>query len=514
MQNRSPKSGRRTVHLWLLVIATLYGLVISGCTTLQPADLPAEYTPPPSHGALWQQLDADHQDDWFVLLNQGGEALDWRLRAIDSATQSIDLQTFLWTLDTTGTLVIGRLLAAAERGVMVKLLVDDSLLTGTDQVFAELATHPNVEYRVFNPFKRRSNSAVARWALNLAEFGRLDHRMHNKAMIIDNRVAIVGGRNLADEYFGLHGVGNFRDMELIVGGPIVGTISRAFDDYWNDPWSLPIGRLVAGTAANDSIRLEPGGQVDAMVHAGESPDQQLERWQALLTRSVRGKATLFVDRPPQDSPGDPTEAPVQVADALRRLIDGANEEILIISAYLIPTERLEATLGHAAARGVRVRILTNSIRSNNHLTAHSAYRNHIGKLLAQGNELHEMRVDARHRHIYMLSPVETKALALHAKTLVIDRDTVFVGSANLDPRSLRLNTEMGLLVESEALNARVRDAVEPDFSGDNAWRLELDENGEVQWVSRGEVLTVQPAHSFMQRLEDWFFSLMPIEGEL
>jgi putative cardiolipin synthase len=496
------------------VIIVVSLAVLSGCSTLQPVALPEEHTPPPAHAALWDQLHADHQDDWFALLNEGPDALDWRLRAIDSATGSIDLQTFLWTLDTTGTLVIERLLAAADRGVTVRLLVDDSLLTQTDQVFAGLAQHANVEYRVFNPFKRRSDSLAGRWALNLAEFGRLDHRMHNKAMVIDNRVAIVGGRNLADEYFGLHEQSNFRDMELLIGGPIVETISRTFDDYWNDPWSVPINRLVTSVPQTDQTDIDESITTVAFTYAGETAQQRLRQWRTLIDRAARGNASLLVDTPPQANPADPSEAPVQVAAALRRLVDSAEHEILIASAYLIPTRQLEAILGDAVGRGVSVRILTNSIRSNNHLAAHSAYRNHIETLLVRGAELHEMRTDARDRHVYMLSPVETKALALHAKTLVIDHDKVFVGSANLDPRSLRLNTEMGLLVDSPALNAGIREALAPDFSSDNAWRLQLDHEGKVVWVSRGEVLTVQPAQSFMQQIEDWFFSLLPIEAEL
>jgi putative cardiolipin synthase len=488
--------------------------VFGGCSTLQPVDLPDEVTPPPSHSAIWDRLDADHHDDWYVLLNEGPEALDWRLRAIDSATENIDLQTFLWTLDTTGRLILDHLLTAAERGVLIKILIDDSLLADTDEVFAVLARHPNVEYRVFNPFKRRPNSVAARWALNLAEFDRLDHRMHNKAMVIDNRVAIVGGRNLADEYFGLHEATNFRDMELIVGGPIVRRISRAFDSYWNDPWSIPIERL--GHIDEVALHQHTGSdqRLQLPVTQEENSAQRLTRWQSLIDRAVRGNAELLVDTPPEENPADPKEAPVQVANALARLLEEASEEILILSAYLIPTERLEGIVREAVARGVRVRLLTNSIRSNNHLSAHSAYRNHINSLLAHGTELHEVRIDADDRHVYMLSPVETKALALHAKTLVIDRDKVFIGSANLDPRSLRLNTEMGLLVESAELNALVRAAVEPDFSSDNAWRLRLDKQGAVVWVSRGEVLTVQPADSITRRLEDWFLSRLPIEPEL
>ena len=196
------------------------------------------------------------------------------------------------------------------------------------------------------------------------------------------------------------------------------------------------------------------------------------------------------------------------------ILDAATEEVLIVSAYLIPTPELEGAVERAIGRGVRIRMLTNSIRSNNHLTAHSAYRNHIRALLDNGAELHEVRIDASDRDIYMLSPIEEKQLALHAKALVIDFDKVFIGSANLDPRSLRINTEMGLLIESEALNAEVRKAVTPDFSQTNAWLLELDEDGRVIWVSHDATLTEQPAASMLQRIEDWFFSHLPIEDEL
>ena len=196
------------------------------------------------------------------------------------------------------------------------------------------------------------------------------------------------------------------------------------------------------------------------------------------------------------------------------LFDGAQEEILIISAYLIPSIDLEGAIERAVKRGVDVNILTNSIRSNNHLAAHSAYRKHINELLTDGAELHEVRIDARDRHFYMSAPTDKKSLALHAKALVIDRDKVFIGSANLDPRSLRLNTEMGLLVYSEALNAEVRSKVESDFSQANAWHLRFDENGNVIWVSGNVVLTSQPAESFMQRIEDWFFMHLPVEDEM
>jgi len=490
-------------------------LLLAACSSLQPVDLPPEYTPVPARAPIWETLEADKPGDWYVLLNRGPEALDWRLRSIDSATESIDFQTFLWSSDTAGALVLDHLFSAAERGVQVRLLVDDTFLLGTDRILLEIAHHPKIEYRVFNPYKRRASGFATRQALNLAEFHRLDHRMHNKAMVIDNRVTIVGGRNIADEYFGLHEEANFRDLELLVGGPIVAEVSAMFDSYWNDRWSVPIEALTHVESAPADLEAARLVRDQSMhLHVEESDDVRLESWENIIATAVDGRARLYADKPPQDNPAEETEAPVQVESALIEMFDAATDEILIVSAYLIPTPELEGAVERAIQRGVRIRMLTNSIRSNNHLSAHSAYRNHIKTLMTSGTELHEVRIDAHDRHIYMLSPIEEKTLSLHAKALVIDDDKVFIGSANLDPRSLRMNTEMGLLVESEALNAIVRDAVSPDFDRPNAWELQLDENGDVLWVSDDVVLATQPAMSIMQRIEDWFFSHLPIEGEL
>jgi putative cardiolipin synthase len=308
-----------------LLLASI-AIFTAACSTLQPVDLPPEYTPAPAATNVWTTLAEERPGDWYALLNDGPSALDWRLRAIDSATESIDLQTFLWTVDTVGSLVLDHLVAAAERGVVVKLLVDDSFLLGEDDILLELAHHPNIEYRIYNPYKRRSDNVAARQALNLAEFHRLDHRMHNKAMIIDNRVAIVGGRNVADEYFGLHAVANFRDMEVMVGGPIVLEISGEFDSYWNDRWAVPI---------------------ESHLHAELGDAERLAAWRELVAKAVDGKATLFADDPPEENPAEESEAPVQVANALMAMIDAANEEVLIVSAYLIPTPALEGAVERA-----------------------------------------------------------------------------------------------------------------------------------------------------------------------
>ena len=490
-------------------------LLTAGCASLDPIERPPEYTPPPAHTALWDTVGAAAKQDWHVLLNEGPVALDWRLRAIDSASTSIDLQTFLWHFDTAGAMVLDHLVAAADRGVTVRILIDDTFLVHEDQLILALAEHPNIDYRVFNPFKRRSGGFATRQFLNLAEFRRLDHRMHNKAMVVDNQVAIVGGRNLADEYFGLDEGANFRDLELLLGGSIVQEVSAAFDEYWNDRWSVPIESL-SHEKASPAQLAEARRVTDASlhIHAEESTEELVARWLEILKDADTGDAILFVDDPPQDNPKNREEEPVQVANELVRLFDEAESEIIIVSAYLIPTPELEGAIERALNRGVRVRILTNSIGSNNHLSAHSAYRNHIDTLLEHGAELHEVRMNARDRDQYILTPIGRKTLALHAKALIIDDDIVFVGSANLDPRSLRINTEMGLLVLSDQFNAKVRTALEGDFSTANAWRLEMQSDGKVFWVSDDQTLHSQPASSFTQRIEDWFFSHMPIEGEL
>ncbi len=490
-------------------------VVLGACATLEPVELPDEYTPPPAETPLWLSLRSIRPDNWLVLLDDGPGALEWRLNAIDSASESIALQTFLWDFDTAGSMILSHLLAAADRGVRVRLLIDDTFLAGEDRILLALGRHENIEYRVFNPFKRRTNGLITRHILNLADFGRLDHRMHNKALVIDNQIAIVGGRNLADEYFGLGVEGNFRDLELMVGGPIVRAISESFDEYWNDIWSFPIEMLSHLEASYAD--LEDAATVkepDIRIHTESPPELMQRRWEALVRHSLAGTTTLYVDMPPTADFDDPESAPVQIAEELIRLFDEAKEEILILSAYLIPSEHLEAAVRRAVERGVHVRILTNSIRSNNHLAAHAAYRNHIGQMLDDGVYLHEVRVDARDRYVYMFPPAEEKELALHAKALVIDRDKVFIGSPNLDPRSLRINTEMALLVQSPALNAKVRSAFARDFELANAWELEYNDQGRVMWVSDGIVLDRQPAGSFMQRIEDWFLAHLPIEDKM
>lgn len=503
---------KRTIRAISIV---LMAVVLTNCSSLDPISLPSEYTPAAADAPLWRAVNDTRADDWLVLLDTGVNALDWRLTAIDSATDSIELQTFLWNWDLVGSLVMDHLVDAANRGVRIRLLVDDSFLLREGVESIALNQHPNIDYRVFNPFKRESDSAIWRQILNVGEFHRLDHRMHNKAMLVDSQVAIVGGRNLGDEYFGIHDDANFRDLELLVGGPIVLKLADEFDKYWNDDWSFPVEMLdFDDVSPPDLDSLLKARQDAAGIHKELDSTERRERWLTAVKFAHAGEPALYFDQPPEDDPNSTTSQPVQLAAKLIEILDGAEEEILIVSPYLIPTTELQAAVERAVRRGVAVRMLTNSIRSNNHLAAHSAYRKHIDDLISAGASMHEVRVDARDRSLYMLTPVEQKELALHAKALVIDNDRILIGSTNLDPRSLRINTEMGLLVRSNTLNTALRAAIERDFLLENAWQLRFSEDGQVQWVSDQLVLDEQPAASFMQRLEDWFLSHLPIENEM
>ena len=223
---------------------------------------------------------------------------------------------------------------------------------------------------------------------------------------------------------------------------------------------------------------------------------------------------FFSDTPAHRNPAVEEEEPNQLAAALMRLIDDANSEVILVSAYLIPTPELESAIERAEERGVRVRILTNSLRSNNHLAAHSAYRGHLQRLVSQGADLHEVRVDAADRSLYMQKPVQDKRLGLHAKIMIIDHNRVFVGSCNLDPRSLKLNTEVGLIIDSEPLNQDLREVLAADFEPRNAWAVKMSEDGNLRWHGGNLVLEAQPADSSLERLEDWFFGLLPIDRQM
>jgi len=487
-------------------------LALATCATIEPQrDRAADTALPPVPLAYWPALEESAARDIMLPLNDGRSALNWRLRMLQAATNSIDLQTFIWEDDKVGTALVSEVLAAADRGVQVRVILDDSFLAHADGMLHALSEHTNIRYRIYNPLAVRYGGNALRELENLYDFDRINHRMHNKLLLVDGRVAIVGGRNQADQYFGLKEHHNFRDMEVILQGPFLGELSDVFDLYWNDPWTIPIEDLTAkdrdlDLAAERLALKENSLRVPSPVPATDA------EWHALFAAGFEGQLKLIVDTPPDRSPAEDT--PAQLAESLISRIDQTQSDLLLVSAYFIPTEPLTDALRRATERGVHVKVLTNSLGSNNHVTAHASYAHHRPELLRAGVELYELRADATDRANYIFSAAEESVLGLHAKFALFDECCLFAGSSNLDPRSLRINTEVGALIDSPALNHQIRQFFSVDLLPRNAWRVELTDDNNIIWLGEGGSVHKAPPASFFMRTESWFFGLLPIEEQM
>ena len=498
-------------------------LLLSACATpLKPHQQPASQAfPPGTETFAWESLCQNLPDlessSWFSIFDTGSEDLRWRLAMIDTARVSLDLQYFLWLEDAVGALLFERILLAADRGVRVRLLVDDSFLSGEDAVVLALDVHPNVDVRIFNPYQLRSDNVLVRYIDNLNDFGRTNHRMHNKLIVADTEVAIIGGRNIADEYFGFGTVLNFRDFSAITTGAAVPALAGGFDNYWNSGWAFPVtvvdqqqdnaddlNDLRQELLARDSIL--DAWQVDAAAGLHDWSDE----WAVLGRSMLPGEAEVLQDQPHFEG----ATPPVLVAHRVRGAIHESDDEILVISAYLIPTPSLVETIRERNEQGVRIRLLTNSLASTNHVPAHAAFRHHRKQLIEAGAELHVFRPDGLDRAQYEAPGFMAEQFGLHGKVIIFDDNRVYIGTLNLDPRSMVLNTEMGLLIHSPAVNAAVREAFAPNFSLDNSWRVEHNEDGELIWRSHDGVLTLQPAGGFWRRVADFFYGLFPIDSQM
>jgi putative cardiolipin synthase len=311
--------------------------VLAGCASLNPVSLPEKQAEPRAETDFWRPIAEVRSGDWYQALNTGEEALLWRLRAIDSATVSIAMETFLWKPDRSGLRVLSRLLATADRGVQVRVLLDDSFTMHEDLVLHALDEHPSIEFRIYNPYAHRQDDMVLRQLFNLGDFSRVNHRMHNKALVVDGQAAIVGGRNIGDEYFGYDDSFNFRDMELLMVGAGVEQVVRHFDNYWNSGWAFPVRDVVNPSSEAPSLK-------DARVWIDSEtgpvsefdPAGMQSRWIEAARKGHSGMSRFYSDAPAQEDPAAASEAPNQLAGVLLDLIDGATMEVILVSAYLIP----------------------------------------------------------------------------------------------------------------------------------------------------------------------------------
>jgi putative cardiolipin synthase len=517
--------------LLLLILSCSNSVFITGCATLQlenEREISLAFSEPldTSLGKVSATaLAADSAQSGFLVLNTGHDAFLKRLALIDAAEQAIDLQYYIWNSDKSGRLLAHQVLLAADRGVHIRLLLDDFNIGDRDALLLVIDAHPNIEIRVYNPNAARKG-AVRKMLGGIGDFGRINQRMHNKSFIVDGSIGIVGGRNIGDEYFDLNHELNFRDRDLLAVGPIVAEIAESFDAYWNHERAFSIATLIDVTTDNVEILSFRKG-VDSQVQqdnlrymelaAGSSAEIDFNSW---LSDMILAPAELVYD---QTLAIDETSHNTRkrVANRLRDIAKKTTSEVLIESAYLVPGDEGVALLKKLTDRGVSVKALTNSLASNDLTTNHSGYARRRTSLLENGAELFEFRPDAKSCRSLVMAVGrcnESTLFGLHAKSIVFDRKVVFVGSFNLNQRSVYLNSELALIVYSPELAAIIAGDIEQNLLPENSWQVTLGDSNGLVWKGSNDGKEMfynhEPETGFWRRFNSGFFALFPIEKYL
>jgi putative cardiolipin synthase len=445
------------------------------------------------------------------------DAFAARVALAAAAERSIDVQYYIWHGDQVGYLMFAVLWQAAERGVRVRMLIDDLNTAGLDQTLAALDAHPNIEVRLYNPLTQRS----ARFLNFLGDFARVNRRMHNKSFTVDNQVSVVGGRNIGNEYFGAGDGMLFADLDVIAIGPVVAAVSGEFDLYWNSPSAYPAADFV-GTADADgkaalvekfaATRADPAS-ADYIESVRTTPIAR-----ELVERKLQfewATAQVVFDSPAKTL-DDSERTDILLFPELVRKIGRPEKSFDLITPYFVPGEDGTAALAALAGRGVSVRILTNSLEASDVSAVHAGYAKRRKALLLAGIKLYELKSTAG------LSPLEgegkvgsSASSGLHAKTFAVDRNRVFVGSFNFDQRSALLNTEMGLVIHSATLGGRMAatfDTKVPMDAYEVRFRPGSEELQWIEWTPAGERLhDTEPGAGWWEQFKVKVLSVLPIE---
>ena len=463
----------------------------------------------------------------FWLLGNGLDAFAARVLLAEAADRTIDVQYYLYQNDLTGRILTYYLLRAADRGVRVRLLLDDMATKGIDQPLATLDSHPNIEVRIVNPYANRSFRGLE----TLARFDAVTRRMHNKSFSVDNVMTIVGGRNVGDEYFGTHDDVNFGDLDVLAVGPAATEVGKQFDLYWNSKLAYPMQSLAGSPGDLDALRRDLREYNDANI---DSPYVQRARSSDLVRDFIGGTldfqwghALVFYDLP-EKLATDPEDRSTHMGPkVLPQTLGALKRDLLIFSPYFVPGEEGVMMLTDLEERGVQVRVLTNSLASTDVGLVHAGYAKHRKPLLQGGVEIFEFKPDVDTTQKGKFAKLRgSSGASLHAKTSVFDREALFVGSANLDPRSGKLNTELGILFKSEPLAEGVSDWFDANKAR-VAYRVSLDRDrcadehqcdGRLRWTDqegdREVVYARDPQTSLLTRLFVSLVSLLPIDGQL
>ena len=424
------------------------------------------------------------------LLSDGAESLAARLSLVDLAGRSLDLQTYIWELDRTGRQLLSHVLAAADRGVRVRLLLDDTSTFREERSFVALDRHPSVHVRFFNPFQIRTSRGFLRRLLEfLVDFRRLHRRMHVKSWLADGRCAIVGGRNVADAYYTTDAALSFRDLDLFFVGAEVGKASAAFDAHWNSRWAVPVPHVKGKSRARLGRLRARLVEFGPETEAGVDELAAREGLESVFERMVVAPVEVVADPPEKLESEEPSEIALRLAAETRPLEASLDVE----TAYLVLPEVAINLLADRVRHGVRVRLLTNSLATTDVIAAHAAYLASRRPLLEAGVELYELRPGPALFSAKGRRSLRSRA-SLHAKAMAFDCRRVYVGSLNLDPRSIRWNTEIGVFVDSRDLAIALVANLDEGLSPERSWRVELSpergDGGALRWVgagTRGEI---------------------------
>ncbi|HSN51985.1 MAG TPA: phospholipase D family protein [Woeseiaceae bacterium] len=502
-------------------LAALVLFSVAGCATID-YDYPrqeAYFLPDTSDTRLGKTVEpvvAAHPPDQsgFYPMNDGVDALTARLLLAQHADKSIDVQYYLIKNDIVGRVFIYNLLQAADRGVRVRLLIDDMFTSGYDVGLAALDSHPNFEIRIFNPFHR---GAAGKAQSAVTGFGRINRRMHNKSFTVDNQVTIIGGRNIADEYFGVREDAKFGDLDVMAVGPVVQEVSDMFDTYWNHETALPVPAFVKALddpeAALNELRERLARSMEEIRDSKYAEAVRVNYLQYLEPgRNLLEWAPyeLVVDSPDKGIKGRAKGAD-SIVTPLVESISSAQRELIIISPYFVPTKSGVEGLAGLEQRGVEVIVITNSLAANNQFTVHGGYAPSRKPLLEAGVEIFEARPDADVAGTEFIDASGAKA-TLHTKAFVVDDKEVFIGSFNFDPRSANLNTELGVIIRDSEL-ALIYAVLIDEALRDQAFEVFLNEDGKIRWrgYRDGEAIIYdkEPETTWGQRFAAWFARIIP-----
>ena len=461
----------------------------------------------------------------YLLLGNGLDAFVARVVLAQRAERSIDTQYYMIHNDVVGSLFVDQLYKAAERGVRVRLLVDDIDQEGRDFGAAVLDSHPNIEVRIFNPFARNTGRTLQ----YVTGFGKQTRRAHNKSFTVDNQATILGGRNIGDEYFEADPELAFLDLDVLAVGPVAGEVSASFDQYWNNQLSYPISTLVESTLTPQEIDQRKKIFDDFIARQAESEYLRYLRDSDLANRLRQdrviyhwGVGAVVADNP-EKLTHDTTEIKYHLSQQLAPYMADIQGELIVFSPYFVPGKSGVAFFKQLRDRGVQVKILTNSLASTDVGIVHAGYARYRKALLRMGVELYELNrnLSREERKAIKEGGIGRSKSSLHAKCFVLDRETAFIGSLNLDPRSVVQNTEIGVVLKSPPIANHIADSFDSQIDK-VAFRLELkkEKNGSERLLWHGIVdgekrtFAHEPYTGFWKRFGVGFMRLLPIESQI